>query len=77
MPGKISRINFAVGDVVHQGDVLMVMEAMKMEHAIKAPASGVLTELRYKVNAIVKDGAILASVENEEASAEDDDSQAV
>lgn len=75
MPGKISRINFAVGDVVNQGDVLMVMEAMKMEHAIKAPASGVLTELRYKVNAIVKDGAILAAVDNEESTG--DISQAV
>jgi 3-methylcrotonyl-CoA carboxylase alpha subunit len=75
MPGKISRINFAVGDIVNQGDVLMVMEAMKMEHAIKATASGVLTELRYKVDAIVKDGAILAAVEAEELAG--DDSQEV
>jgi 3-methylcrotonyl-CoA carboxylase alpha subunit len=71
MPGKISRINFEVGDVVQEGDVLLVMEAMKMEHPIRAPRQGVLTELHYKVADVVNDGVVLATVESEESAEEE------
>jgi 3-methylcrotonyl-CoA carboxylase alpha subunit len=64
MPGKISRINVSIGDAVHEGDVLMLMEAMKMEHPIVSPVSGILTELLYEVNEIVSDGVTLAVVDN-------------
>lgn len=64
MPGKVSRIQYAVGDEVSEGDVLVVMEAMKMEHPVTAPVSGVLTALNCRVDDVVMDGAILAVVEN-------------
>jgi 3-methylcrotonyl-CoA carboxylase alpha subunit len=65
MPGKISRINAVVGDTVKAGQVVMVMEAMKMEHVIKAPRDGTLAEIRYVANDIVDDGAILLVLESE------------
>jgi 3-methylcrotonyl-CoA carboxylase alpha subunit len=66
MPGKISRINFAVGDTVEEGDVLLLMEAMKMEHTIVSPVSGILQSISYKVGDVVADGAMLAVVESED-----------
>lgn len=63
MPGKVSRILFSEGDPVNEGDVLLVMEAMKMEHTIVAPASGFLKALHCRVDEVVQDGAILAEVE--------------
>ncbi|KAL3921658.1 MAG: hypothetical protein SGILL_002632 [Bacillariaceae sp.] len=65
MPGKISRINFGVGDSVEEGDVLLLMEAMKMEHTIVSPVSGIVASLSYQVNDVVSDGAVLALVESE------------
>lgn len=66
MPGRISRINFSVGDFVEEGDILMLMEAMKMEHAIHAPSSGILSSLSFQVNDVVADGVVLAIVENDQ-----------
>jgi 3-methylcrotonyl-CoA carboxylase alpha subunit len=63
MPGKVSRILVSEGDLVTEGDVLLVMEAMKMEHTIVAPGSGVLKSLNCRVDEVVQDGAILAEVE--------------
>ena len=48
MPGLILRSNVSVGDTVKENDVLMVMEAMKMENEIFAPVSGVVTEIKVK-----------------------------
>jgi biotin carboxyl carrier protein len=74
MPGKISQIHFRVGDTVHEGDVLVVMEAMKMEHSIESPVAGVVTKLGFEVGAVVPDGAILATVEANNTGTTDDDS---
>ena len=38
MPGRILTVNVAVGDTVEKGDVVLVMEAMKMENPLKAPS---------------------------------------
>lgn len=73
MPGKISRINFAVGDSVEEGEVLLLMEAMKMEHTIVSPVSGVLQSIEYQVGDVVEDGAMLAEVGSED----DDEPEAV
>jgi len=62
MPGKIIAINVAPGDTVKQGDKLLVMEAMKMEHTIHAPTDGVVEELFYDVGDQVSDGAELISI---------------
>jgi len=45
IPGKIVSINLSEGDEVSEGDVIMVLEAMKMQNEIQAPIGGVVTEL--------------------------------
>lgn len=65
MPGKISRLNFQTGDKVKAGDVVLVMEAMKMEHPCSAPCSGTITEMRFPLDSVVDDGAVLFVVESD------------
>ena len=60
MPGKIVQAPVAVGEAVTKGQVLVVLEAMKMEHALTAPADGVLAELRVKLGDQVSEGVVLA-----------------
>ncbi|MFZ5619030.1 MAG: acetyl/propionyl/methylcrotonyl-CoA carboxylase subunit alpha [Pseudomonadota bacterium] len=63
MPGVITLLKAKPGERVAAGAVLMVMEAMKMEHAIKAPHDGVLKAFRFKPGDQVKDGELLAEFE--------------
>ncbi|MBI1365689.1 MAG: acetyl-CoA carboxylase biotin carboxylase subunit [Alphaproteobacteria bacterium] len=65
MPGVVTLLKAAPGDAVPAGAVLLVMEAMKMEHAIKAPHDGRVKAFRFKAGDQVKDGDLL--VEFEEA----------
>ena len=46
IPGKIVSISQAVGEAVDEGDVLMVLEAMKMQNEIKASVDGVISEIK-------------------------------
>jgi propionyl-CoA carboxylase alpha chain len=62
MPGSVTRIAAGPGDRVRAGQVVLVLEAMKMEHQIVAPASGVLAELRVGSGAQVNAGDVLAIV---------------
>ena len=71
MPGAIGRVVVAEGDRVREGDLLMWLEAMKMEHRITAPADGVVTELPAAPGGRVEAGAVLAVVD--EAAAEDEE----
>ncbi len=48
MPGKVVRVEVTEGQAVSEGQVLVVMEAMKMEHALRAPHAGVVTEVRAR-----------------------------
>ena len=64
MPGKIIALNVDAGASVKRGDVLLVMEAMKMEHSILAPADGTVTELFFAVGDQVPEGAELAAMEH-------------
>ena len=50
---------FAEGDSVRAGDPLLILEAMKMEHTIRAPSDGFIAELRYRPGAQVPAGALL------------------
>src|SRR5699024_10037524 len=59
MPGKIITIAVTAGDTVKSGDRLLVMEAMKMEHTLHAPADGVVDEVFFSVGDQVDDGAEL------------------
>jgi len=65
MPGTVLDVRVAVGDRVHAGDVLGVMEAMKMEHALTAPFDGILTEVDVVAGGQVALGATLFVVEEE------------
>jgi 3-methylcrotonyl-CoA carboxylase alpha subunit len=62
MPGKITAIHVTRGDRVRRGQLLLVMEAMKMEHSILAPHDGVVEQLRYGVGDQVQEGAMLVSL---------------
>jgi 3-methylcrotonyl-CoA carboxylase alpha subunit len=59
MPGKVLALHVAPGQAVKKGQALAVMEAMKMEHTIAAPADGVVEELLYGVGDQVAEGAEL------------------
>ncbi|MFE7562199.1 biotin carboxylase N-terminal domain-containing protein [Kitasatospora sp. NPDC057500] len=66
MPGTVVRVTAAVGDAVTAGRPLLVLEAMKMEHRITAPADGILVELRAVPGEQVETGAVLAVVKSPE-----------
>jgi 3-methylcrotonyl-CoA carboxylase alpha subunit len=59
MPGKVVAVIAAKGQKVSKGDPLVIMEAMKMEHTIAAPADGLVEEILYQVGDQVADGAPL------------------
>jgi 3-methylcrotonyl-CoA carboxylase alpha subunit len=59
MPGKVVSFAVKAGDTVTKGQPLAVMEAMKMEHTIAAPADGVVQELLYAPGDQVTEGAEL------------------
>jgi 3-methylcrotonyl-CoA carboxylase alpha subunit len=59
MPGKVVSFSVQAGDKVSKGQALAVMEAMKMEHTIAAPADGVVAELLYAPGDQVAEGAEL------------------
>ncbi|MBA3771509.1 MAG: acetyl/propionyl/methylcrotonyl-CoA carboxylase subunit alpha [Ramlibacter sp.] len=59
MPGKVVSFAVKAGDKVSKGQALAVMEAMKMEHTIAAPADGVVAELMYEPGDQVAEGAEL------------------
>jgi glutaconyl-CoA decarboxylase len=59
MPGKILKISVAVGASVSSGDVLLILEAMKMENEISAPAGGTVREIRAREGDSVNTGDVL------------------
>ncbi|ARU03752.1 3-methylcrotonyl-CoA carboxylase [Comamonas serinivorans] len=62
MPGKVLSFAVQAGDAVKKGQVLAVLEAMKMEHTIAAPADGVVGELLFAPGDQVSEGAALLSL---------------
>jgi propionyl-CoA carboxylase alpha chain len=62
MPGTVIRVGVQPGDEVKQGQPLLWLEAMKMEHTISAPADGVVSELLVAAGQQVEVGAVLAVV---------------
>ncbi|MFG1647502.1 biotin carboxylase N-terminal domain-containing protein [Amycolatopsis sp. NPDC049252] len=62
MPGAVVRVLAASGDAVTAGQPLVVLEAMKMEHTVAAPADGVLSDLRVSQGDQVDTGQVLAVV---------------
>ena len=62
MPGNILKVNVSVGQTVKEGDVLVVLEAMKMENEILAPKAGTVTQVLASKGSSVDTGAPLVVV---------------
>ena len=61
--GSVWKTERAVGDVVKQEDVLMVLESMKMEIPVEAPCGGRIREIRVREGQSIEEGAVLAVIE--------------
>ena len=62
MPGKILSVKSSVGASVKKGDVIMILEAMKMENEIVAPQDGTVASIDVSEGASVESGVVLASL---------------
>lgn len=62
MPGNILSVNVANGQAVKKGDVLMILEAMKMENEIVAPCDGTVASLSVAAGATVESGSLLCVI---------------
>jgi biotin carboxyl carrier protein len=62
MPGNIIKVNAKVGDSVKKGDVLIVLEAMKMENDICAPEDGTVASIEVAKGATVETDALLITL---------------
>ena len=62
MPGNILKINVAQGQKVNEGDVLIVLEAMKMENEISATKSGTVAQINVTKGAVVETGTPLVVI---------------
>ena len=63
LTGKIISVNVKPGDGVKEGDILCLLESMKMENPILAPVDGTVTEIKVTVEQVVKPGEIIAIIE--------------
>lgn len=63
LPGNINAVNFSVGQSVKAGDVVIILEAMKMENEIVSPKAGTITKLYVQKGAVVNTGDPLFDVE--------------
>jgi biotin carboxyl carrier protein len=61
--GKIISVNVKVGDEVKEGDILCILESMKMENPILAPADGTVSEVGVSADQVVKPGETIAIIE--------------
>jgi 3-methylcrotonyl-CoA carboxylase alpha subunit len=59
MPGKIVQVLAQAGDRVKRGQPILILEAMKMEHTIAAPADGTIDAINYAVGELVEEGVAL------------------
>ena len=62
MPGRVRRVFLGEGARVGKGDVILILEAMKMEHAIRAPRDGTVARVLFAEGDLVEAGAVLAEI---------------
>ncbi|MFB9314283.1 biotin carboxylase N-terminal domain-containing protein [Nocardioides plantarum] len=67
MPGTVVRVAVEAGQSVVQGDTVLVLEAMKMQHTVSAPTAGTVTAVHVRPGSQVASGEVLAVVEGEDA----------
>lgn len=61
--GKITSVNVKQGDVVNEGDILCLLESMKMENPILAPVGGTVTKIDLSPGQVVEVGDLVAIIE--------------
>jgi len=61
--GKLTSVNVKQGDTVNEGDVLCLLESMKMENPILAPVGGTITEINLSAGQVVESGDLVATIE--------------
>jgi biotin carboxyl carrier protein len=62
MPGRVRMVVAAPGAAVSRGEVVLILEAMKMEHAIRAPRDGTVTRVFFREGDLVEAGVMLAEI---------------
>ena len=62
MPGKVIEVPVSVGERVAEGQTVMVIEAMKMEHRLTAPFAGEVAQVHYQAGDLVDEGVELVSL---------------
>jgi acetyl/propionyl-CoA carboxylase alpha subunit len=62
MPGRVTKLSVTLGQRVRRGDEILVVEAMKMENALRAPRDGRVVSLRVQVGDMVSPGVVLAEL---------------
>lgn len=63
MPGKVIEYKVKAGDPVKKGDVVAVMEAMKMKNPIPSPVDGIVKDIRANLNERINPGSIIMVIE--------------
>ena len=70
MPGIIIAVPVAVGDVVNQGDKIVILESMKMENELRAPRDGIVAQVNTEAGASVDKDQVLVVIEEPEGAGE-------
>ncbi len=63
MPGKVMEVKVKAGDAVKKGDMLLILEAMKMKNPVPSPQDGVVKEVKVEAGSRVKAGDVMMVVE--------------
>ena len=63
MPGRVIKINYSIGDKINKGDVVLIVEAMKMENEVIANVSGIIKEIYIDINSQIANNEPLMLVE--------------
>jgi len=61
--GKIISIEVKVGDTVEEGDIICMLESMKMENPITSPVDGTVSEISVQPDQVVKPGDVIAVID--------------
>ncbi len=63
LAGKIISVEVKVGDTVSEGDILCILESMKMENPILAPVNGTISKIDLKPGQVVNTGDLIAVID--------------